>query len=1124
MDAVELARRTAADLHRKAVERGLDPWQPYKFAVAEAQRRGLDVEKTASNAAVLDGGRATFIPKDELIIHVNVGSSFEQAFLVAHEIGHAELGDGLFNEPARDIDPARSAEASPVGTDRVVDYGRRQRREVQMDLFAREFLLPRNVARRLHVEDGLTASCIAERLGAPFAVVAQQLFDALLLPEILAADDADRPKRPLNIEQAAAADHRGGAFLLGAGPGTGKTQTLTSRASGLLDEGVDPRRVLVLTYSNKAAGELADRIARKRGEGAAAMWVGTFHAFGLDVVRRFHAELGLPADPRMIDRTEAAELLENEFPRLGLRHYRNIHDPTAIIGDMLDAISRAKDEVVGPEKYAELAAGMPSGPDADRASEVAHVYAAYETLKSRANCIDFGDLVSMPVWLLEENPKIRTYFQGRYEHLLVDEYQDVNRASVRLLKVLSPDGRNLWAVGDAKQSIYRFRGASSFNMGLFGTKDFPGAAGGKLETNYRSTPEVVDAFSRFATDMRAGGRDSGLQADRPEGGHPPQLRVFATRESESAALADAIEEMRRDGHAYRDQAILCTGNEKLTNIARELERFGIPVLFLGSLFERPEVKDLLSLLSILADPRAPGLVRIACLPGIAMSLPDVAAAFEHLRSADGDTSWLDDVDAVQGVSPGGLAALGELRRVLHGFDPTSQPWNVLASFLLDRTRMAAGIATGDSVADRARGIAVWQFMNFLRVQPAMPGLPVARLLDRIRRLVRLGGDRDLRQLPEAARGIDAVRLMTIHGAKGLEFPVVHMPGMNSDAMPRSFKPPSCPPPDGMLDGGYGTAAVVLKDAHIEEQECLFYVAVSRARDRLLLYAAATKTNGPPRTLSPFLSRIGSGLVQRLPVHRLPLPVAPESEAIDLVIDGRLRLGAPTLSVYEKCPRRFFYTYVLQIGGRRTATAYMQMHEAVRSVVQCLVAGGTLPPMADLDTRVAEALHVQGLTGHGYFGEFQELALAMVAYFVAGRTGHSHEVPAELLLTFRDDDVVMIPDDVLVRSDGVRLFRRVRTGHHRSADEKDAGTDALMLAAARSTPGTIVELMYLADETPQRFKLDLRKATVRHEKLETLLGSIRAGRFPANPSEHRCPKCPAFFVCGPTPKGTLNKNF
>ena len=352
MDSVELARQTAAELHARLAAAGVDPWSPYDFAVAEATRRGIDVEPTAAGAAVLNGGQATFIAADDLILHENVGSPFEQAFLVAHEIGHVELGDDPDSSPVPTIDPGRAAEPSPVGMDRVVDYGRKQRREVQMDLFARELLLPRSVARALHVDEGLTASAIAAKLGAPFEVVAQQLFDALLLPPVPPPTAAVLVERPLNPQQASAARHRGEAFLLEAGPGTGKTQTLIARVEGLLEDGVDPRRILLLTFSNKAAGEMAERIARKRPEAAAAMWIGTFHAFGLDVIRRFHAELGLPKDPRMMDRTEAVELLEEEFPRLKLSHYRNLYDPTQIIADMLAAVSRAKDEVVDAETYA----------------------------------------------------------------------------------------------------------------------------------------------------------------------------------------------------------------------------------------------------------------------------------------------------------------------------------------------------------------------------------------------------------------------------------------------------------------------------------------------------------------------------------------------------------------------------------------------------------------------------------------------------------------------------------------------------------------------------------------------------------------------------------------------------
>ena len=592
-----------------------------------------------------------------------------------------------------------------------------------------------------------------------------------------------------------------------------------------------------ITFSNKAAGEMAERIARKRPEAAAAMWIGTFHAFGLDIIRRFHAELGLPKDPRMMDRTEAVELLEEEFPRLRLAHYRNLYDPTQIIADMLAAVSRAKDEVVDAETYAALADAMlAKAGDADareaaeRAGEVARIYAAYEQLKRNAHCVDFGDLVALPVKLIETDAAIRTTLQAQYDHVLVDEYQDVNRSSVRLLSALRPGGRNLWMVGDAKQSIYRFRGASSFNMTRFGKEDFPGGKRGRLKRNYRSVPEIVASFSGFAITMRAGDADSGLEADRDGKGQKAELRTMQRAEQQQVALADAIEALRGEGYAYRDQAVLCTGNEKLSTIGQDLERLGVPVLFLGSLFERAEVKDLLALLSVLVDRRAMGLVRIACWPDFTMSFADVAAIFLHLRAADhAPATWLQHLDTIPDISDAGLEALAKLAVALNGFDQTAAPWTVLATLLLDRTRIAARLGVSDDLADRTRGIAIWQFLNFLRVQPTGRGLPITRVLDRVRRLVRLGDDRDLRQLPAAAQHLDAVRLMTIHGAKGLEFGGIHIPGLNSDTIPRTPPAPPCPAPDGMIAGADGSALEAFRAGQVEEQECLFYVAQSRAR-------------------------------------------------------------------------------------------------------------------------------------------------------------------------------------------------------------------------------------------------------------------------------------------------------
>ena len=1132
MDSVELARQVAAELHASLIASGADPWSPYVFAVAEANRRGIDVEPTASGAAVLNGARATFVAADNLILHENVGSHFEQAFLVAHEIGHVELGDDPDGEPAPMIDPARPAEPSPVGMDRVVDYGRKQRREIQMDLFARELLLPRNVVRTLHVDEGLSASAIAARLGASFEVVAQQLFDALLLPSEPPRTAVEHVVRPLNPLQAAAAVHRGEAYLLEAGPGTGKTQTLIARVEGLLEAGVDPRRILLLTFSNKAAGEMADRIARGWPNAAAAMWIGTFHAFGLDIVRRFHAELGLSKDPRMMDRTEAVELLEEEFPRLRLTHYRNLYDPTQIIADMLAAISRAKDEVVDAETYATLANAMlaeardsDAREAAERAGEVARVYAAYEQLKRNAHCIDFGDLVSLPVQLLERDVAICATLQAQYDHVLVDEYQDVNRSSVRLLCALRPDGRNLWMVGDAKQSIYRFRGASSFSMTRFGKEDFASGERGRLKRNYRSVSEIVSSFSSFATTMRAGDADSGLEAERSANGHWPELRTVQRAEQQPVALANAIEELRRERYAYRDQAVLCTGNEKLSTIGQDLERLGVPVLFLGSLFERGEVKDLLAYLSILVDRRAMGLVRIACWPNFAASFADVAAVFDHLRAVEHQpASWLRHSETIPGLSDGGRQALAELAAVLDGFDQTASPWTVLATLLLDRTRITARLGTSADLADRTRGIAIWQFLNFVRGQPAGRGLPITRLLNRVRRLVRLGDDRDLRQLPASAQHLDAVRLMTIHGAKGLEFGCVHIPGLNSDTIPRTPPTPPCPAPNGMIAGAEGSAIETFRAGPAEEQECLFYVAQSRARDRLILYAPTEKSNGHNRPLSPFLDRLGSALTRRSVVTDRPLPVAAEARGIDLVVEGRLRFDAPQIALYESCPRRFFYTHVLQVGGRRTATAFMHLHEAVRSVVKAVIASDVPFTEQALQDCTDAALADKGLADHGYRTEFRDLALALLRFFLSNRAGAIAEVPVAVSLILGGEEILVQPDEVLVRPDGVRAVRRVRTGHMRSTESKDVGAAALILAVKQAFPGAVAELIHLSDGVASALALSDRELKGRKDKLAKFLGDIRAGQFPAEISSRTCPNCPAFFICGPTPDGPLQKKF
>lgn len=1132
MDAVELGRQEAARINARLIADGCDPWDPLALVSAAAEQANIsEITGVKPGSAFLNGSRAKFDPQSRGIVHETGGTPFFTAFLIGHELGHAVLGDGRLPDQSCDPDPARSAEAAPDGEARVADYSRKSRREVQMDLFSRELLVPRAFVRAQHLA-GMTADAIATRLGAPFDAIAQQLLDALLLPAVeleqKAGDDF-----PLNKRQENAAIHRGAAFLLEAGPGTGKTKTLVGRICDLLERGdVDPRGIVVLTYSNKAAGELSERIARRAPEAAAAMWIGTFHAYGLNLVRRYHGALGFDREPRLLDRAEAIELMLDKVAGFDLRHYRDLLDPTDKLRDLLSGISRAQDEVVLAPDYAALVERMSapgSSPEqlerAARAREVSQVYESYTAVKLAARRVDFGDLVALPTHLLETRPEIAAAVSGEISHILVDEYQDVNRASVRLLQKLSNGGRNLWCVGDVRQSIYRFRGASSFNLARFDTGDFADATRDQLDVNYRSRKEIVDAYSAFAGKMPVGGATPvNLSAHRGASGHAPQFRhVEGETEREIDAVADAIVEMRDAGFAFRQQALLCSGNDRLAKLGAGLEARGIPILYLGSLFERPEVKDLLAWLSLLVDRRAMGLARPTGAPGFTLDLGDVALISRALGDDATDAlGWAKSPP--DGLSDQGHAAITAYAALFQGLSAAAAPWETLARLLLDRTRIAADIASADDVASRARGIAIWQFMNFVRVQPLPRGDAITTLLERIRRLVRLSDDRDLRHIPQAASGIDAVRLMTMHGSKGLEFPVVHVPGMTKGTLPRGAQPPACAPPDGMIEGATGHGREITDREHVEEQQCLFYVALSRARDRLILYSPNQNVSGGTRNPSPFIDRMGGGLVRSVVTPR-DYGVVTAEAPVPIRYSGAPRFRQSELSLYERCPRRYFYTHVLKLGGRRTTTPYEDMHEVVRGAMRDLLTDIEAPVDAAalaalIDRHWAESSLAELPMGAAY----RALAEELTARFVETRTEGGLAAGEVLSFPLAGAEIRVDIDYALTDGAGFRTLRQIQTGHRRTTVMKGAAVMAPLFAVQHAAPGCGAELIFLSDGERERLSLEGKPFTTRRDALAAIVTGVLAGEFPTDPSPRNCPKCPAFFTCGAVPGGPLEKNF
>jgi DNA helicase-2/ATP-dependent DNA helicase PcrA len=536
-------------------------------------------------------------------------------FYIAHEFGHHRLHSVKASCGDDDLDAWTPAEPEESAVGEGDAYSPKQRSEAQANLFAREFLIPRDKLRARCELEKINASALGVELGIPENLVLQQMADALLLPD----EPPRQPRKPVpepDPSQLEAIAAPAGPRQVRAGPGTGKTRTLVSRIGYLLDHGEKPTSILALTYSNESSQDLALRIRAAVGEPSAGIWTGTFHAFGLELLRRYWAEIGPNDVPKLLDRSEALFLLEELLPELDLNFYLDLYEPLRALKSVLGAIGRAKDELCGPQQYFELASAMSSSPQnhteaAAKALEVAQVYRIYdEALRSRG-LLDFGDLISRTVELMRSRPPVASEIRGEFRHVLVDEYQDVNHASGELLRELVEPGQGPWVVGDVKQSIYRFRGASPLNMSRFESR-FPGAQHTDLEVNYRSGGKIVRTFEAFGLKMQSAhlSTTKPLKAHRGDNSGRVDFNVATTREAEYEGIAQRITAHEASGGALRDNAILARSHTTLVKLSSHLERAGIASLYFGDFFERSEIRDLLCLLSVASERDGVGLVRV----------------------------------------------------------------------------------------------------------------------------------------------------------------------------------------------------------------------------------------------------------------------------------------------------------------------------------------------------------------------------------------------------------------------------------------------------------------------------------------------------------------------------------
>jgi DNA helicase-2/ATP-dependent DNA helicase PcrA len=783
----------------------------------------------------------------------------------------------------------------------------------------------------------------------------------------------------LNPEQRRAVCQGEGPLLVVAGAGTGKTQVITRRIAWLIaTRRARPSEILALTFTDKAADEMQTRVDQLVPYGYTDAAVSTFHAFGDRLVREFALELGLPTDSRVLSRPEVVIFLRERLFEFELDQYRPLGDPTRFLGALASLFSRCKDEDVSPAAYLEYAAGLTARAasslsaaipgdaaaadaaadaaaaleeEARRQTELARAYDRYQTLLREAGHIDFGDQVSLGLKLLRESAAARVELQRRYRYILVDEFQDTNRAQSELVELLAAPHGNVTVVGDDDQSIYKFRGAAISNILEF-KRRHPRVRQIVLRRNYRSRAPILDAsyrLIRFNDPDRLefrNGIDKRLVPEREGKELPVRHRVFATGSEEADQVAREIAGRIADGAKPKDFAILVRANADAEPVLRSLNLVSVPWRFSGTsgLYARPEIRLLLAFLRAIADLSASvDVYALAASDIYGMGGPDLTAIVNSARRRN-RTLWevLEELTRQPGLLRLSLETRATLERLVadvRRFTDLAheRPAGEVLYQFLRQSGLLSRLASADSVAAEEALQNIARFFDIVRAQSdLLSDDRVVFVAPHLQTLIDAGDDPATAEVDPDA---DAVAVLTVHKAKGLEFPVVFMTGLVDGRFPARTRRDPLALPEQLVH-----ETLPEGDAHVQEERRLFYVGMTRARDELILSHAGDYGGRRARRVSQFVlealdlpASAATGAVAdataHAPLERLTAfqPAAEPVEPGREPVDGPLSLSFYQVDDYLTCPLKYKYVHVLRvpIAPHHSIVYGSALHQAVQ---------------------------------------------------------------------------------------------------------------------------------------------------------------------------------------------------
>ncbi len=752
----------------------------------------------------------------------------------------------------------------------------------------------------------------------------------------------------LNPQQKEAVEHAKGPLLIIAGAGTGKTTVITERIKNLLiEKKIAPSEILALTFTEKAASEMQERVDKIMPYGYSQLWISTFHSFCDKILREEAIHMGLNPNYKLMTESDSVLLLKKNLFSLNLHYFLPLGNPNKFLDALLTHFARLQDEDITPQEYLAYAESLQTDlqkkdisdeekEEVEKTLELAKAYKTYTDLKLKEGMLDFSDLISQTLALFRTRKNILKKYQDQFKYILIDEFQDTNFAQNTLAILLAGDRKNITVVADDDQAIYRWRGAALSNVIQF-RNNFPNTNIISLTRNYRSTQEILDRAYQMIQHNNPNrleaveGISKKLTSSRKKKGAPIELIITTRVDEEADTIARKILEITKKGkYTYSDIAILVRANNHAQPITQALQRLKIPYQFLGpsQLFQRDEIKDLIAYLKAIANPEDTiSLFRVLQMDVFGLSMRDLTLLLQFARKNN-----ISLFEAIERVGETSLTDKGKTKL---------EEVNVMFQRHMERVKKdTAGQILFYFLTDTGL---FEKFIDFKTQKEEQTALNIAKFFDRIKSFETLNQEASIYTVIEwidlmMERGdsplvqeidwkeMNAVNILTVHSSKGLEFPVVFMINLVVDRFPGRNRRETLPVPPNLIK-----EITPVGDYHLQEERRLFYVGITRAKDLLFFTAAKFYNEGKrERKLSPFvyeaLPEELSRATQKSTVTQMSLiEVTKDYSDNALLLEDKTpppllirEVSFSQLQAFELCPLHFKARYLLNLPTPSTA--------------------------------------------------------------------------------------------------------------------------------------------------------------------------------------------------------------